>query len=290
MRIGFFGLAVVMVVAGFSTSAWALGRAPGGWLHLERDSGGAPAEEGSQGKSVEVPENAEYVPPEFQGVEETKWDRKRRGEMVEFLKDRYRHKIRDERVLEAMGAVPRHEYMLAEDRDNAYKQMWYKIGYGQTITDPGMVAYMTMLINVQPDDKVLEIGTGSGYQASVLSQLTPNVYTIEIVEKLAKRTHKMLDRVGYGETVIHRKIADGYWGWEEEAPFDKIIVTCAADHVPVPLLQQLKPGGLMVIPVGPRYQPGKLHFVAKDAEGKVHQKVLSSVEFVPMTRKKEGAK
>jgi protein-L-isoaspartate(D-aspartate) O-methyltransferase len=221
-------------------------------------------------------------------VEEDKLDRRRRSQMLEFLQARYRHKIKDERVLKGMGTVPRHMYMLAEDRDRAYDQMWFKIGYGQTITDPGMVAYMTELIAVKPTDKVLEIGTGSGYQGSVLAQLTPNVFTIEIVEKLALRSHALLDKLGYGPEVIHRKIADGYFGWEEEAPFDKIIVTCAADHVPVPLLQQLKPGGLMVIPVGPRYQPGKLHFVAKDADGKVHTKVLSTVEFVPMTRLVKG--
>lgn len=232
-------------------------------------------------------EAAEYTPPEFQNVEEKKWDRKRRAQMVKFVAERYRHKVKDENVQRAMGAVPRQEYMLEKDKENAYKQMWYRIGYGQTITDPGMVAWMTQLIAVKPTDKVLEIGTGSGYQGSILAQLTPHVYTIEIVEKLAKRTHKLLDRLGYGEDVIKRRIGDGYFGWEEEAPFDKIIVTCAADHIPVPLLQQLRPGGLMVIPVGPRYQPGKLYFVAKDDEGKVHKKSLTSVEFVPMTRQKD---
>ena len=227
----------------------------------------------------------EYTPPAF-NVKEGKWDRKRRAQMVEFVSERYRHKIDDERVLKAMGAVPRQEFMLEKDHDNAYRQMWYRIGYGQTITDPGMVAWMTQLINVKTTDKVLEIGTGSGYQGSVLAQLTPHVYSIEIVEKLAKRTHKKLEKLGYKDA-INTKIDDGYFGWEEHAPFDKIIVTCAADHIPVPLLQQLKPGGLMVIPVGPRYQPGKLYFVAKDADGKVHKKVLTTVEFVPMRRKKK---
>jgi len=228
----------------------------------------------------------EYVPPAFLNVEEGKYDKKRRAQMVEFVQNRYRHKVSDENVLRAMGAVPRHEYVLEKDRENGYRQMWYRIGYGQTITDPGMVAWMTQLIAVKPTDKVLEIGTGSGYQASVLAQLTPHVHTIEIVEKLAKRTHKLLERLGYGDTIMKR-IADGYFGWEENAPFDKIIVTCAADHIPVPLLQQLKAGGLMVIPVGPRYQPGKLYFVAKDEEGKVHKKVLTTVEFIPMTRQRD---
>jgi len=231
---------------------------------------------------------SDYAPPPFQTVDETKWEKKARSDMLMFLENSYRHRIKDPRVLTAMGNVPRHLYILPEDREagNSYKQMWYKIGYGQTITDPGMVAYMTQLLAIKPTDKVLEIGTGSGYQGSVLVQLTPNVFTIEIVEKLANRTHKLLDSLGYSETVLRRRIADGYWGWEEEAPFDKIIVTCAADHVPVPLLQQLRPGGLMVVPVGPRYQPGKLHFIAKDEAGQVHEKVLGTVEFVPLTRKK----
>jgi protein-L-isoaspartate(D-aspartate) O-methyltransferase len=229
---------------------------------------------------------SQWDPPPFKDVKETNLDKKRRADMVEYVKTSYRHKIQDPNVVRAMAAVPRHEYMFEKDRENAYKQNWFRIGYGQTITDPGMVAYMTQLLVVKPSDKVLEIGTGSGYQASILAQITPNVFSIEIVEGLARRTARLLERVGYRD-VIKARNADGYFGWEEEGPFDKIIVTCAADHIPVPLLQQLKPGGLMVIPVGPRYQPGKLHFIAKDKEGKVHQKVLSAVEFVPMTRLKE---
>ena len=226
-----------------------------------------------------------WVPPAF-NVEEGKWDRKARENMVEYLKDGYRHKIKDAHVLEAMGRVPRHLYMLEKDREagNGYKQMWYRIGFGQTITDPGMVAWMIQLLNIRSTDKVLEIGTGSGYHSSVISQITPGIFSIEIVSGLHQRTHRLLESLGY-DKVIKRKNADGYFGWEENAPFDKIIVTCAADHIPVPLLQQLKPGGLMVIPVGPRFQPGKLYFVAKDAAGKVHKKVLTTVEFVPMTRK-----
>lgn len=223
-----------------------------------------------------------WNPPEFQ-VEEGKYDRKRREQMVEFLKTRYRHKIDADAVLWAMGRVPRHEYMLEKDREDGYKQNWFRIGFGQTITDPGMVAWMVQLLNVKESDKVLEIGTGSGYHSSVIAQLTPNIFSIEIVSGLAKRTDALLKRLGFGE-VIKRKNADGYFGWEEEGPFDKIIVTCAADHIPVPLLQQLKPGGIMVIPIGPRYQPGKLYFIAKDEAGDVHKKVLTSVDFVPLTR------
>ena len=224
----------------------------------------------------------EYTPPPF-NVKEGKWDRKRRAQMVEFVSQRYRHKVKDERTLKAMGAVPRQEYMLEKDRDNAYRQMWYRIGYGQTITDPGMVAWMTQLINVKTTDKVLEIGTGSGYQGSVLVQLTPHVYSIEIVEKLAKRTHKKLEKLGIKDA-INTKIDDGYFGWEEHAPFDKIIVTCAADHIPVPLLQQLTPGRLMVISGSPSYQPRKPYSVPKDEDGKAHKRVLTTVEFATTPR------
>ncbi|GEM_PF-106579 len=231
----------------------------------------------------------DYTPPPFQNVTEGKKELRAREAMVKMLSTSYRHAITSERVLKAMGNVPRHEYMLPENRDEGYRQMWFRIGHGQTITDPGMVAWMTQLLAIKPTDKVLEIGTGSGYQGTILAQLTPHTYTIEIVEPLAKRTYKLLEKLGY-DKVIKRKLGDGYYGWEEEGPFDKIIVTCAADHIPIMLLQQLKPGGLMVIPVGPRYQPGKLHFVSKDEKGKIHKKVLGKVNFVPMTRLKDWGK
>lgn len=232
---------------------------------------------------------ATWTPPPFQNVEEGRTEVRSREAMVKMLQTGYRHAITDERVLKAMGTVPRHEYLLPENRADGYKQNWFRIGHGQTITDPGMVAWMTQLLAIKATDKVLEIGTGSGYQGSVLAQLTPHAYTIEIVEPLAQRTHKLFARLGL-DKVLKTRIGDGYYGWEEEAPFDKIIVTCAADHIPVLLLQQLKPGGLMVIPVGPRYQPGKLHFIAKDAQGKIHKKVLGKVDFVPMTRLKDWGK
>ncbi len=236
-----------------------------------------------------VATGATWTPPPFQNVEETRTDVRAREAMVKMLQTGYRHAITDERVLKAMGTVPRHEYLLPENRAEGYRQMWFRIGHGQTITDPGMVAWMTQLLAIKPTDKVLEIGTGSGYQGSILSQLTPHAFTIEIVEPLAQRTHKLLAKFGL-DKIMKTRIGDGYYGWEEEAPFDKIIVTCAADHIPILLLQQLKPGGLMVIPVGPRYQPGKLHFIAKDAQGKVHKKVLGKVDFVPMTRLKDWGK
>lgn len=231
--------------------------------------------------------DGEYLPPPFQNLDDQPEDQRSREAMIKRLKPSPRHN--DPKVLKGMAAVPRHMYMLPKDRKDGYAQNWFRIGHGQTITDPATVARMTMLLSIKPTDKVLEIGTGSGYQGSVLAQLTPNVFTIEIVEPLAKRTHALLEKLGYKEA-IHTRIADGYYGWEENAPFDKIIVTCAADHIPVPLLQQLKPGGLMVIPVGPRFQPGKLYFIAKDEQGKIHRKVLINVSFVPMTKLSDWGK
>ncbi len=231
--------------------------------------------------------DGQYNPPPFQNVDDTDADRKARNAMIKRLSGSARYN--DPNVLRAMAAVPRHMFMLAKNRKEGYAQNWFRIGHGQTITDPATVARMTKLLMVKPTDKVLEIGTGSGYQGTVLAQLTPNVFTIEIVEPLANRTHTLLEKLGY-KGAIKTKIADGYYGWEEHAPFDKIIVTCAADHIPIPLLQQLKPGGLMVIPVGPRFQPGKLYFISKDDQGKVHKKVLIDVKFVPMTRLSDWGK
>jgi protein-L-isoaspartate(D-aspartate) O-methyltransferase len=157
--------------------------------------------------------------------------------------------ITDEAVIEAMGQVPRHEFVSPEYMDQAYANAALPIGYGQTISQPYIVALMTQELNLSEGDRVLEIGTGSGYQAAVLSQLGIEVYTMEIIGPLFVSAKERLDRLGY--TGIEARHADGYYGWEEKSPFDGIIVTAAPDHVPQPLLAQLKIGGVMVIPVGP---------------------------------------
>ena len=160
--------------------------------------------------------------------------------------------IKDEAVLNSILATPRHEFVPLALRDQAYQDRALAIGEAQTISSPFIVALMTEVLQPKKTDKVLEIGTGSGYQAAVLSPLVDKVYTIEIVEKLATSTAKLLERLGYKNVIA--KAGDGFQGWPEHAPFDKIIVTCSPDKPPQPLIDQLKEGGLMVIPVGTRYQ------------------------------------
>jgi protein-L-isoaspartate(D-aspartate) O-methyltransferase len=187
--------------------------------------------------------------------------------------------VKNPRVIAAMRATPRHEFMPPQLWDRAYYDMALAIGEGQTISPPFIVAYMTEAIDPQPKDKVLEIGTGSGYQAAVLSGLVQDVYTIEIVELLGKRAAKTLKRLNYEN--VHAKVGDGYLGWPEHAPFDKIIVTCSPEKVPQPLIDQLKEGGRIVIPVGERYQQTLYRF--KKSGGKMLPEKLLPVVFVPMT-------
>ena len=191
------------------------------------------------------------------------------------------HGISSQRVLEAMRAVPRHLFVPANMQREAYANRPLPIGYGQTISQPFIVAKMTEMLDPKPSDKILEIGTGSGYQAAVLTKFTPEVYTIEIVEPLHRESAPKLQRFGLGkEKVI---AGDGYFGLEKAAPFDKIIVTAAADHIPPPLIQQLKPGGRMVIPIGPVHATQRLVAVEKDASGKVRSRAVLPVKFVPLT-------
>lgn len=187
--------------------------------------------------------------------------------------------IRDPRVLAAMQAVPRHEFVPAGVRAEAYADHPLPIGYGQTISQPYIVAFMTEQLRPAPADRVLEIGTGSGYQAAVLSRLVASVYTIEIVEPLARRAQEDLARTGC--TNVFVRAGDGYRGWPEAAPFDAIIVTCAPDHVPQPLVDQLKEGGRMIIPVGPAGDQD-LHLLEK-VGGAVQRRAVLPVRFVPMT-------
>jgi protein-L-isoaspartate(D-aspartate) O-methyltransferase len=192
--------------------------------------------------------------------------------------------ISDERVLAAMESVPRHEFVLPETLDQAYNDHPLPIGFGQTISQPYIVALMTQLLGLEPGDKVLEIGTGSGYQAAVLAELTDEVYTIEIIPQLAERARDTLDRLGYDYVVS--KQADGYWGWEEHAPFESIIVTAAPDHIPQPLLNQLADGGHMVIPVGPPGGYQSLWVISREGD-EFHNFNWGGVRFVPLTRAEE---
>ena len=187
----------------------------------------------------------------------------------------------DPAVIKAMNTVPRHEFVPDDLRSEAYENRPLPIGYGQTISQPYIVALMTDLIQPQPEHRVLEIGTGSGYQAAVLSQLVAEVYSIEIIEALGKSTARLLDGQGYKN--IKTRIADGYEGWPQYAPFDSIIVTAAISHIPPPLVKQLKNGGRMVIPVGTRFQTQYLTLVEKDKQGQVTSKQLLPVYFVPFT-------
>lgn len=187
----------------------------------------------------------------------------------------------DERVMRAMGSVPRHEFVRANDRDKAYENRPLSIGHGQTISQPYIVAIMTDLLRPQPDHRVLEVGTGSGYQAAVLGALVDRVYTMEIIEPLGEQASQRLQRLGYHN--VHVDIADGYYGWPEHGPYDGIVVTAAAGHVPPPLVRQLKPGGRMVIPVGSRFLVQQLVLVEKDVAGDVTTRQLLPVRFVPLT-------
>ncbi len=194
----------------------------------------------------------------------------------------YRTPVRDKRVLEAMGTVPRHLFVREKDVSSAYNDHPLPIGYGQTISQPYIVAYMTEMLEVEPQHRVLEVGTGSAYQAAVLACLVKDVYTVEIVRALAKEASDRLWRLSYRNVQV--KTADGYFGWEEHAPFDRIIVTAAATLVPPPLLQQLKPGGKMCIPVGGQYTVQYLTLVEKSPEGTITMRKVLPVRFVPLTR------
>ena len=188
--------------------------------------------------------------------------------------------IKNQRVLEAMATVPRHEFVPKTLGRFAYSDEPLPIGYGQTISQPFIVAFMTEQLDPKPTDRVLEIGTGSGYQAAVLSRLVAEVYTIEIIEPLARRAEADLKRLGYNNVKV--LAGDGYQGWPDHAPFDAIIVTCAPDHIPQPLVEQLRNGGRMIIPVG-ALEDQQLYLLQKHG-AKVEQQAILPVRFVPMRR------
>ena len=184
-------------------------------------------------------------------------------------------------VREALRAVPREQFIPVEARRHAYENRPIPIGYGQTISQPLIVAAMTELLAIEPGQRVFELGTGSAYQAAVLATIGVDVYSVEIIRPLAERARETLDTLGFEH--INTRVGDGYFGWAEAGPFDAIIVTAANDHVPPPLLRQLKRGGRMVIPVGSRYSTQKLVLITRDADGAVRTREILPVTFVPLT-------
>jgi protein-L-isoaspartate(D-aspartate) O-methyltransferase len=186
-----------------------------------------------------------------------------------------------DKVMDAMGAVAREEFVLPEYRHLAYRNTPLPIEAGQTISQPLIVALMTELLDPQPGDVILEVGTGSGYQAAVLAKLVKHVYSVEIVEELATSAAAVLQRLGYDNVTV--RAGDGYAGWPQHAPFDGIVVTAAAEHLPPPLLQQLKPGGKLVIPVGEEHGYQELLVVEVDQTGKITRQSVLPVRFVPLT-------
>jgi len=189
--------------------------------------------------------------------------------------------IADKNTLKALEVVPRHLFVPEEYQDQAYDDGPLPIGYGQTISQPYIVAYMTELLNVGPNDVVLEIGTGSGYQAAILSRIVKKVYTVEIVEELGLAAKERLKALNYDNVEV--KIGDGYYGWEEHAPYSGIIVTAASEYIPPPLIKQLKDKGRMIIPVGSPFSVQNLMLVEKSGD-KIRTKSLIPVRFVPLTR------
>ncbi|MCI0457584.1 MAG: protein-L-isoaspartate(D-aspartate) O-methyltransferase [Gemmataceae bacterium] len=193
--------------------------------------------------------------------------------------------IRNAKVLAAMGRVPRHEFVPEAVRPFAYQDRALPIGQDQTISQPYIVAFMTEVVDPRPGQRLLEIGTGSGYQAAVLAELVDKVYTIELLPLLATQARARLERLGYRNVEV--RTGDGYQGWSEAAPFDAILVTCGADHVPEPLFKQLKPGGTLIIPVGDASGQQWLRVLHKGARGERQEKDLLPVRFVPLRRADE---
>ena len=190
--------------------------------------------------------------------------------------------ITDSATIRALRIVPRHLFIPEKIRERAYQDGPLPIGYRQTISQPYIVAYMTSLIKPEKGDKVLEIGTGSGYQAAVIAEIVDSVFTVEIVDELAKTASDKFEKLGYKNIWV--KAGDGFYGWKEHAPYDKIIVTAAAEEIPPILIEQLDEGGLMIIPVGPEFSTQYLVLIKKKKNGKVTRQNVLPVRFVPFTR------
>jgi len=224
---------------------------------------------------AEVPAGADEAPEQIYGRQ------KERDAMVATqMKGPGRTTITDPAVLKAMRKVPRHLFIPPGRRMFAYRDSPVPIGYGQTISQPYIVALMTQVLGLQPGMKVLEVGTGSGYQAAILAEITPHVFSMEIIDPLYSAAKDRLEKMGYESITLLN--GDGYYGMEDHAPFDRIIVTCAALHIPPPLFKQLKPSGRMIIPVGGRYEIQRLLLVRKGKDGKRRSRSLGPVRFVPL--------
>jgi protein-L-isoaspartate(D-aspartate) O-methyltransferase len=239
------------------------------------------AKPGGEPTQTPSPLIAEVSPPAT-GQRESDVRLEERMDMVET--QIRRRGVTDDDVLAAMETVPRHEFVPDQYKSQAYADHPLPIGYGQTISQPYIVALMTELLNLHNTDRVLEIGTGSGYQAAILAEIVAEVYTVEIVEPLADEAGDRLQRLGY--TNIHVLSADGYYGWEEHAPYDAIVVTCAPDHIPQPLVQQLNDGGKLVIPVGPPGGYQTLWQITRQGT-EVKKRNVTGVLFVPLTGEHE---
>jgi len=234
-----------------------------------------------EGEGTAVPTRAEGEPA-AETAESPSRITERQAERDAMVATIRRYGFEDEAVLAALARVPRHAFVPQEVQRRAYDDTPLPIGHGQTISQPYIVAVMTQMLELGEAMRVLEIGTGSGYQAAVLKEFTPQVYSIEIIEPLAERAAQDLTRAGYDGVEV--KAGDGYFGWPEKAPFDAIIVTCAAGQIPPPLIRQLARGGRMVIPIGPAGAMQTLYLLEKDEEDRIRSRSLMSVRFVPLTR------
>jgi protein-L-isoaspartate(D-aspartate) O-methyltransferase len=236
----------------------------------QADANQAPADVNQQGEKVPRPDHNHPV------FKERIDERKRMVATQIRARD-----VKDPNVLKAMRIVPRHAFMPVNQRRYAYADRPLPIEHGQTISQPYIVAFMTDALKLRPGSKVLEIGTGSAYQAAVCAEIAREVYTIEIVEGLAKTAKERLKKLGYKNVFV--KAGDGFFGWPDKAPFDAIIGTAAAKRIPEPLLEQLKPGGRMIIPTGSSWGFQYLVLITKDTKGKIHKSKVMPVRFVPMT-------
>ncbi len=240
----------------------------------EKKPESAPVSKPQQGKAVDSTHRS--GPPLDERIEE-------RRRMVNHIRDVYG--LDDKKVLDAMMNVPRHWFVRKSEQRLAYADTPLPIGHDQTISQPFIVAFMTSLLELDETKKVLEVGTGSGYQAAILAELTPHVYTIEIIEPLGQTAKIRLKE--YGFKTVEVRIGDGYKGWPAQQPFDAIIATCAPDHVPPALIEQLKPSGKMIIPVGSTFGVQNMVLLTKNEQGEVTRKSMMPVRFVPMLRNKD---